>query len=148
MLIIWYIEHSKGAAVMRTINTISYQTICILLLALLCNVSFAKIIYVDDAAAGNNEGTSWENAYVYLQDALADAETSEKPVEIRVAQGIYKPDQGANQTPGDREATFQLINGVTLKGGYAGIGANDPNDRDRQKTIRQRCNLDGQRCLG
>ena len=89
-----------------------------------------RIIYVDDDAAGANDGTSWENAYVYLQDALTDANSAEKPIEIRVAQGMYKPDQGANQTHGDREATFQLINGVTLKGGYAGFGATDPNTRD------------------
>ncbi|MHC4316018.1 MAG: choice-of-anchor Q domain-containing protein, partial [Planctomycetota bacterium] len=42
----------------------------------------------------------------------------------------YKPDQGAGLTPGDRAATFHLINGVTLKGGYAGTGTPDPNARD------------------
>jgi hypothetical protein len=88
------------------------------------------IIYVDANAAGADNGTSWESAYVYLQDALADAEAAEKPLEIRVAQGIYKPDQGAFQTPGDREATFQLINNVTLSGGYAGHRQPDPNNRD------------------
>jgi hypothetical protein len=91
-----------------------------------------KIIYVDDDATGTNDGTSWENAYVYLQDALADANDSDKPVEILIAQGIYKPDQGAEQTLGDRVATFQLINGVALKGGYAGLNdpSTDPNTRD------------------
>jgi parallel beta-helix repeat protein/predicted outer membrane repeat protein len=88
----------------------------------------AKVIYVDDDAVGNNDGTSWENAYTFLQDALADANSAEKPVEIRVAQGIYKPDQGVTQTLGDRTATFRLINGVTLKGGYA--GAVEPNTID------------------
>jgi hypothetical protein len=89
-----------------------------------------RIIYVDDDAAGANDGSSWEDAYVYLQDALVDANSTEKPVEIRVAQGIYKPDQGANQTLGDLEATFQLINGVTLKGGFAGLGEPITNDRN------------------
>jgi hypothetical protein len=89
-----------------------------------------RIIYVDDDAAGTNDGSSWEDAYVYLQDALTDANSAEKPVEIRVAQGIYKPDQGANQIPRDRGATFQLINNVTLNGGYAGFGETDPNVRD------------------
>jgi hypothetical protein len=28
-----------------------------------------------------------------------------------------------------REATFQLVNGVSLKGGYAGLGEPDPNER-------------------
>jgi len=85
------------------------------------------IIYVDDDAAGANEGSSWADAYNYLQDALAAAYSGD---EIYVAQGIYKPDQGAGITPGDREATFQLIKGVTLKGGYAGFGEPDPNARD------------------
>jgi len=108
-----------------------------LILALICLSAFsgtipcqAKIIYVDDDANGLNNGSSWANAYKYLQDALADANSSPKPVEIKVAQGIYKPDQGSGQTPGDREATFQLINGVTLKGGYAGIDSPDQNARN------------------
>jgi len=113
-------------------------------LAILCNISSpgargatAKIIYVDDDAIGANDGSSWENAYIYLQDALTDAKTADKPVEIRVAQGTYKPNQGANQTSGNRNATFQLINNVTIKGGYAGIGEVDPNVRDAKacKTI-------------
>ena len=102
----------------------------LLIIILLCESASSKVIYVDDDATGVNDGTSWEDAYVYLQDALADANSAEKPVEIRVAQGIYKPDQGANQTAGDREATFQLINGVTFTGGYAGFGESDPNVRD------------------
>ncbi|MCX5636975.1 MAG: right-handed parallel beta-helix repeat-containing protein, partial [Planctomycetota bacterium] len=94
-----------------------------------------KIIYVDANAVGNN-GSSWADAYKFLQDGLADAKSSAKPVEIRVAQGIYKPDEDTlhpNGT-GDRTAAFQLINGVTLKGGYAGprmsLSGADPNSRD------------------
>jgi hypothetical protein len=89
-----------------------------------------RIIYVDDDAVGTNDGSSWQNAYTFLQDALADAETAEKPVEIHVAQGTYKPDQGVIQTLGDRTATFQLINDVTIKSGYAGLSEPDPDARD------------------
>lgn len=91
-----------------------------------------RIIYVDADANGANDGTSWQNAYNYLQDALTDANSSDKPVEIRVAQGIYRPDRSWDEPngSGDRTATFQLINGVTLKGGYAGFGEPDPNARD------------------
>ncbi len=102
----------------------------ILIAVLLCPFSYGKTIYVDDDAIGANDGSSWENAYVYLQDALADANTAEKPVEIHVAQGIYKPDQGVNRTLLDRKATFQLVNGASLKGGYAGFGEHEPNNRD------------------
>ncbi len=93
-----------------------------------------KIIYVDDDANGANDGSSWTDASNYLQDALADANSSEKPVEIRVAQGVYTPDSNSAvpNGSGDREASFQLVNGVTLKGGYAGAGAPDPNARHIQ----------------
>ncbi|MBN2132079.1 MAG: right-handed parallel beta-helix repeat-containing protein [Sedimentisphaerales bacterium] len=90
-----------------------------------------RIIYVDVAAVGANDGSSWPDAYVHLQDALAEAVTAAAvPLEIRVAQGVYKPDQGAGITPGDRDATFQLLNGVALKGGYAGSTSADPDARD------------------
>lgn len=111
----------------------TFQTVLLFLIgALLCSPTYSKIIFVDDDAAGANDGTNWENAYVYLQDALTDANDADKPVEIRVAQGIYKPDQGLAAIPGFfwPTATFQLINGVIIKGGYADFGETDPNARD------------------
>jgi hypothetical protein len=99
------------------------------------STAFGRVIYVDGDATGLNDGSSWANAYNYLQDALADANSAEKPVEIRVAEGIYKPDQGAHQTPGSPTATFQLINGVTIKGGYAGFG--EPNQDARDIALHQ-----------
>jgi len=106
--------------------------ISILLFAVLCPATFGKIVYVDDDAIGTNDGSSWENAYTFLPEALADANSAEKPVEIRVAQGIYKPNQGLMAIPEFdwRTTTFQLISGVTLKGGYAGFGEPDPDARD------------------
>lgn len=114
---------------MRTSDIRNLFVLPVLLFAFV-PIAAGKTTYVDANAPGANNGTSWENAYNFLQDALADANSSEKPVEIRVAQGIYKPDQGAGVTPGDREATFQLKNGVVIKGGYAGYGEADPNIRD------------------
>jgi hypothetical protein len=90
----------------------------------------ARVIYVDDDAAGANNGSSWADAFNYLQDALAQAAVAAKPVEVRVAQGNYKPDQGAGMTPGDQTASFRLLNGVTLNGGYAGVTAPEPDARD------------------
>jgi len=96
-------------------------------LLLMVSTATAEIIFVDDDATGSNNGSSWEDAYNYLQDALANALSGD---EIWVAHGIYKPDQGAGVTPDDRTATFQLISGVTIKGGYAGFGEPDANERD------------------
>ena len=106
------------------------RNLIIVAVLIITTVSFGKTIYVDDDAIGANDGSNWENAYFYLQDALADANDSDKPVEVRVAQGTYKPDMGGGIMPGDKEAAFQLISGVTITGGYAGIGTNDPNVRD------------------
>ncbi len=103
-------------------------------LAAATNVPAAtRILYVDGDANGLNDGTSWTNAYRYLQDALADANTGGKPVEIRIAQGAYKPDQGRGRTPGDRAATFRLVDGAVLKGGFAGTKAPEPDARDIQQ---------------
>ena len=106
----------------------------VFLLASSSTVAAAKIIYVDADAAGVGNGSSWADAYNFLQDALADANTSEKPVEIRVAQGTYRPDEDTLHPDGtgDRTATFRLITGVTIKGGFAGIGQQDPNILDIQ----------------
>ena len=38
-----------------------------------------RVILVDDDATGANNGSSWVDAYKYLQDALADARSSVKP---------------------------------------------------------------------
>jgi parallel beta-helix repeat protein/predicted outer membrane repeat protein len=102
----------------------------VLILLAFSTTAHAKTIYVDDDAPGANDGSSWPDAFNYLQDALADAASSD---EIHVAQGVYKPDQGTGITPGDRTVAFQLINSITLKGGYAGFGESKPNVRDIQK---------------
>ena len=71
------------------------------------------VIYVKWDATGANDGTSWDDAYTDLQDALATAVSGD---EIWVAAGIYIPTSIST----DREATFQLIEGVDVYGGFAG----------------------------
>jgi len=87
-------------------------------------------IYVDaTATAGAKDGTSWEDAYIYLQDALAEAIT--EPNEIRVAQSTYRPDQDSANPTGSKQRsdTFQLISGVAIYGGFP-TGGGQWNDRD------------------
>ncbi|MHC4286265.1 MAG: hypothetical protein ACYSWZ_25350 [Planctomycetota bacterium] len=98
-----------------------------------------KVIYVDaDAQGPVYHGSSWANAYKYLQNALGVASSGD---EIRVAQGIYKPHEPIPEPPPspvppppppppDRTATFQLKNDVVIKGGFAGIGEPNPDVRD------------------
>jgi predicted outer membrane repeat protein len=85
-----------------------------------------QVYYVDFAAVGANNGTSWANAFKELQEALLVATPGAK---ILVATGDYWPDWDAiaNVYTGSRSATFQLKNGVTILGGYPhGGGARNP----------------------
>jgi len=102
----------------------AYQLLAVVVCLCLAGAGWAAqaIIYVDGAATGGNDGSSWTDAYVSLQDALTAAKEAAKPLDIRVAQGTY--------TPPDRRTPFELLNGVTLKGAYAGVAGADPNARD------------------
>jgi predicted outer membrane repeat protein len=79
-----------------------------------------KVIYVDTAATGSNNGSSWADAFKSLQDALAIAAKGD---EIWVAHGTYKPNQGNQQQGrGERAATFMLKSGVAIYGGFPSGG--------------------------
>ena len=80
------------------------------------------IIYVDaDASTGGN-GRTWATAYKYLQDALTEARTLNRQIEIWVADGMYYPDddEGGNFTNDDRNSSFMMINDVAILGGFKG----------------------------
>lgn len=76
-----------------------------------------RIILVNAAAQGANNGTTWANAYTNLQSAFAElnAPGTGGPGQIWVAKGTYKPTTGT-----DVNATFQLNDGIHLLGGFAG----------------------------
>ncbi|MHC5059954.1 MAG: S8 family serine peptidase [Planctomycetota bacterium] len=97
------------------------------------NESVPSVLYVDTNAPGANDGTSWTDAFVGLDEALSVAEAYQGVEEILVAQGTYRPAEPAIR----RMATFTLVDSVTIKGGYAGVNAPDPNVRDTEtyKTI-------------
>lgn len=91
--------------------------VLIFLLSMFVPAFGQRILYVD-LAGSNIDGTSWSKAFNHLQDALSIARPGD---EIRVAKGIYKPDRGRDAAVGDAEASFRLVNGVAIKGGYGGI---------------------------
>jgi hypothetical protein len=73
-------------------------------------------LLVDAEAAGAGDGTSWEDAFTDLQDALAAIPPEACGVAIWVAEGIHTP-AGPG---GDRAAAFRLANDVAIYGGFAG----------------------------
>ena len=99
--------------------------VVLLAVALMCQAAAGDTIYVDRMAPGSNDGTSWRNAYHSLQSALAVAAYGD---EIRVGQNNYY--YPTYYIGGERTVSFQLVNGVTLRGGYAGFREADPNARD------------------
>lgn len=106
---------------MAGISIYSRMRACAILFLTFVPVSLAeRVIYVDDTATGADNGSSWCGAYRFLQDAIAASAPGD---EIRVAQGLYRPAAG----PGPR---FNINHDLTLRGGFAGCGAADPDERD------------------
>ncbi len=92
-------------------------------------------IYVDENAMGNNDGTSWTNAFNDLQDALAIGENKT----IHVAQGTYYPTSGTS-----RGIFFNVPEGANLWGGYpTGGGERNP----EINTTRLSGDIDGDQTL-
>ncbi len=90
-----------------------------------------EVLFVKPTGTATTGCASWPTACGDLQDALVEAATAPagQITQIWVAAGEYMPDQGVNQTPGDRAATFQLLYDTEVYGGFEG-DESDLNERD------------------
>jgi len=80
-----------------------------LFLAFLCsNKIQAQVVYVNEAAIGASNGTSWANAYTSFDAAMTAAVAGDT---IWVAKGSYQPATGNS---------FTMKTGVSIYGGFAG----------------------------
>ncbi len=77
------------------------------LFVLFATLGLSAQVYVKHNAAGTNNGSSWANAYTNLETALANTTAGE----VWVAAGTYRTPSGTS---------FNLPNGVSLYGGFAG----------------------------
>lgn len=82
---------------------------CAIILSFLATTLNAQV-YVDINASGANNGTSWNDAYTNLQDALSNHSNTE----IWIAQGTYSPGNATTDY-------FDITNlGLKLYGGFNG----------------------------
>jgi hypothetical protein len=81
----------------------------------LCDIGAVELVepcYVNVAAVGGDDGTSWANAFNDLQLALTPSSTC---LDVWVARGVYKPTTTTDQT-----ISFKITPGMTVYGGFAG----------------------------
>jgi len=75
--------------------------------------AISPILYVDQHAPAGGDGQTWGWAFQTIAQAAAGT-ACQQVVEIRVAQGTYKPGTG-------RGDSFHLVPGVRIRGGYVGL---------------------------
>ena len=84
--------------------------------AVILRITGYPIVFVNAAATGANNGTSWADAYTDLQSALSGAGQRD----IWVAEGTYRTSQGTGWE--NRSTSFVLKNGVRVYGGFPSSG--------------------------
>lgn len=96
----------------------------------------SRIIYVSKSPATlRQNGTTWDSAYVNIEDALADAKRGDQ---IWIAEGVYYPAKQWNvSTP--RAYSFVMKKEVAMFGGFAGIPGTEADltgqDVEKFKTV-------------
>ena len=82
------------------------------------NNVLSQVIFVNKNAVGLNNGTSWENAYTDLSNAINNTSNGE----IWVAKGVYNPSTDkAGAIPTDEKLkTFRLKINIAIYGGFDG----------------------------
>jgi predicted outer membrane repeat protein len=101
------------------------KKIALLYLLLASCTCFANRIYVNPLATGLNNGTSWANAYKYLQYGLDGAQTGDT---VCVAAGLY-----GNMGYSSNYTYRILRGGLTVLAGYPNTGS--PTDAQRNWAI-------------
>lgn len=105
-----------------------------ILVFLLTYQSLTSQVFVKADASGNNDGTSWENAYNDLDFAINNTIEGE----LWVAAGIYKPSTDlAGEVPtNELSKTFRLKENIAIYGGFLGNEqSRDQRDWQTNKTI-------------
>ncbi len=135
---------------MRHVNIIS-ALLCLSLAA----TAQAGTLHVDTDASTGGDGSTWNMAYKYLQDAMYHAAGDSTITEIRVAGGTYYPDQDEASivTPDDPGAAFTIVlhaspnhHDISLLGGYrgkSGLPSGTENTRDETTTLSGNVDDDG-----
>ncbi|MCX6208500.1 MAG: T9SS type A sorting domain-containing protein [Bacteroidetes bacterium] len=111
----------------RKINFIFPVILLFLFIFLFAKTVKSQPIYVNQAATGLNDGSSWANAYPSLQTAIEIATPGRQ---IWVAQGTYKPSAypiGTTDGSSTRDYSFTLRNNVQIFGGFVATSGTEGN---------------------
>lgn len=112
---------------MNSFRLLSLTIVVFIGIFLNCNAvqaqfDYSHIIAVDATVNCGGDGQTWANAYKSLGIALIVAEALPQIDEIWVAAGTYYPDENCANPggTGDWNATFNMIDGVAILGGFNG----------------------------
>lgn len=99
--------------------------------------SLASPLYVKGSTSPGGDGRSWLTAYVNLQDALSAARFDPAVAEIWIAAGSYEPDRDSAHPYGsrDRAATFKLLPGGAVRGGFPGQPGQESDSSVRDPSV-------------